>query len=234
MIFMFEERSDSWLTFRKDYISATEVGSLVGVNSYLTANQLMKQKNSTTIDRVDNRHIRDGLISEAATFKALELLGWKLDNLSPKGQVLVFTDEDRKLSSTPDNFRWDIPSVVEVKKTTRENFEKNWMGSCPPLRYLAQVQAQMHTTGFKRGFLACIALEDDIPVSIYDVRYSPEFIYLIDEALVKFRAATSGSRFIIREAVKQQAVDALSRSYDYLGVFRHGTGSELSLEELFK
>jgi hypothetical protein len=234
MIYMFAERSAEWLKFRTGYLSATEIGSLVGVNSYMTANQLKKQKENPNGEPLDNKHIRDGLISEAAVFSALKLLGWSLGKLAPDGFSLVFTDEEHKLSSTPDNFRWDgQPAVVEVKKTTKDNFVKNWMGSTPPLRYLAQVQAQMHTTGMRKGFLCCIALEDNIPLSVYEIQYSEAFMELVIEAAVRFRDPTA-KKLIIKDEIRQQAVDYLERSFQFEGIYRHGSEDVIDLAEIFK
>lgn len=234
---LFAERSDAWLAFRKQHVSATEIGSLLGVNSYLTVNQLIRQKLSPSVDRLDNRHIRDGLAAEAMTFKLLEMQGWALSNLAPAGHSLVFTDHMRGLSSTPDNFRWDgeQPAVVEVKKTTRNNFEKNWMGTTPPLRYLAQVQMQMHTTGMDQGYLCCIALEDNVPLSIYRVFKVPlEDIY--DEMLVKYREALgSGKSLRVPTKIREKAVALLESSWSFIGVYRHpDTEESVKVEDLFQ
>ncbi len=243
MIYMFTERSDEWLDFRKGKVSATEVASLLGLNSYLSMNQLYQQKHSTSRDKLDNPHLRDGRAAESLSFALLSEMGWKLNKLSPEGNVLVFTDEEFGLSSTPDSFRWDgEPAVVEVKKVSKstrdENpliyFEKNWSGGTPPPRYLAQVQMQMHTTGIKLGYLTCVVLEDNIPISIYKVNYSPSFIAMVKEALVRFRAATPGKKLIVKEAIRTQAMEALERSFEFIGVFRHNSSTDIDLTELFK
>ncbi len=232
MIHLFRERSDDWLRFRKQYVSATETASLVGVNSYLSANKLLKEKSSEGFDRLDNRHMRDGRAAEQMTFALLEEAGWHLDKLSPKGYALVFTDENLGLSSTPDNFRWDVPAVVEVKKTSKMNFEKNWMGTSPPLRYLSQVQTQMHTANFTKAFLVCTMMEDDIPISIYEISYSPDYITMLAEGMVKFKEAKGTGKMTINADTKQQATDALHRSYEFKGIFRFGS-EETDLGELF-
>lgn len=228
MIHMFKERSEEWLAFRKKYISATEAPSIVGLNSYLSANQLIAEKSEVGSKKLDNHHMRDGRGAEAMSFVLLEEMGWKLDKLAPKGHTLVFTDDKLGLSSTPDNFRWDIPAVVEVKKVAGYDrfgnkanyFLKNWSGDCPPLRYLTQIQVQMHTTGFDLGYLACTLFEDDAPIAVYKVKYSKEFIDILGEGLNKYRKAVRGKRYLIKDDFKEQAAELLKQSYEFEGVHR--------------
>jgi hypothetical protein len=233
MMYMMPARSEEWLTFRKGYVSATEVASLVGVNSYLSMSKLHKQKNSTSLDKIDNAHMRDGRAAEGASYLILQEMGWKLEPLAPRGEVMVFTDESLKISSTPDIFRWNPPAVVEVKKTTRKNFEANWCGTLPPLRYLAQIQVQMHTTQLHEGYLCCVVFEDDIPISIYKVVYSPKFIELVGEQLTVYRDSSSEAKKLVKGVVKKEATKLLTESFIYDGIYRFG-GREADLEEIFK
>lgn len=221
---MFAERSDEWLTFRKRYISATEAASIVGLNSYMTANQMLHSKRSTNIDKIDNMHLRDGLMMEPAVFKGLSILGWDVKAVAPEGHVLVYTDEENRLSATPDNFRWDIRSLIEVKKTSELNFYKNWMGGLPPLRYLTQTQVQMHTTGFRVAYLVCTHLEDNIPLSVYKVNYSPEFMELLIQKSHAFwkTLASDTKRITVSTEEKEFATGLLKDTYTFEGIFRHG------------
>ena len=223
-MYLFGERSDEWLKFRMNYISATEVASLVGMNSYLSANQLLFAKRSKDIDRLDNEHLRDGLIMEPAVFKGLELLGWDVDTLSPRKRSLVFTDEVLKLSSTPDNFRWDVPALIEAKKTRADSFYSNWAGKCPPLRYIVQTQVQMHTTGMPTCFLVCTYMTDDIPLSVYKITYSKEFIDSVSTLLPAFREALGieNGKIRIPTSVREGIAAILKGTYSFEGIFRHG------------
>lgn len=237
MMYMFTAKSTEWLDFRKERVSATEAASLVGVNSYLTANKLLTQKRSGDNDFIDNEHIWDGYVAEPAIFKMLELMGWDIDGLAPRGHVLVF--EKDGLCSTPDNFRWDVRAVVEAKKTLKHNFEKNWMGTCPPLRYLSQVQVQMHTTGMDKAFLVCTTFEDNIPLAVYEVDYMPPYIELLKESLFEFRKLLhqDKAKLVKTTKEKQFATDLLLGTYTFLGLFRRGKKVDLtetpSVEDIF-
>ncbi len=234
MILCYAERGEAWLKARKGYISATELSSLMGLNSYQTANKLYADKQIAEVEPLDNPFIWDGLRLEPAAIRSVELLGWQVDTLAPKGHVLMFTDEKMGLSSTPDAFRFDIPSVVEAKSTTQEHFENHWQGQTPPLRYVTQVQAQMHTTTMSKGFLICVVARPNIPVSIYEIEYSPEFMAMADEAIKKFKTdpPTKGKRFKIRENFTEEAVFLLEQSVKHLGTFQWGGDRKGPTDEL--
>jgi len=190
----------------------------------MTANQMLTYKRSTNIDRIDNMHLRDGLMMEPAIFKGLELAGWDIRHIAPDGHVVVYTDEDNRLSATPDNFRWDDRALIEVKKTSEANFYKNWMGGLPPLRYLTQVQVQMHTTGFRHTYLVCTHMEDNIPLSIYRVDYSLPFMELLIRKAHAFWEVLNSptKRITVSTEEKEFAANLLREVFTFEGLYRHG------------
>lgn len=239
--YMFKQGSDEWLNFRQKYVTATEISSLLGVNSYQTANKLLERKKSGKVDKVDDHYMRDGRAGEALVFRLLEEKGWDLEPLAPKGHVLVFTDLLDCVSSTPDNFVWTggVPAVIEAKTTTAENFKNHWNGETPPLRYIAQVHAQLHTSHTKEGFLVCATLEPNIPLSIYRItnKNTPEIMNLVYKMLEMYQACwEDGSSLRVPKAVRERAVQLLSESAEFVEVGRHPNTPEhksISLEELF-
>lgn len=221
---MFTARGDEWLTFRKSYISATEASALLGLNSYMSANQLLQSKRGVGLDKLDNQHLRDGLMMEPAIFTGLSLLGWDIQAVAPEGKVLVYVNEETRVSATPDNFRWDKRALIEAKKTTVANFYKNWVGDLPPLRYLTQTQMQMHVTGFKTAYLVCTCLVDNLPLSVYKVDYSKDFMNMVEDEVWKFfKAMDEGvSKIMVRATEREKSAALLKSTYKFEGVYRHG------------
>ncbi len=231
MIHQFTARSKEWLEFRKNYITATEAPSLLGLNDYLSLNQLVRQKNSDNMDSIDNAHMRDGRAAEGAAVILLEEMGWAVSSMAPKGKVLVYTDPKNLFSATPDFYKlYDhhplseclkaITAVIEIKKTTEHGFVKNWVGSTPPLRYLTQVQLQMFTSGIGSGYLCCVMFADDMPISIYEIRPNQEFIDLVTQEAERFRTLKPDKMHRVSSSLREKAIELLLSSYRYVGTFR--------------
>ncbi len=223
MIHQFTARSAEWLEFRKNYITATEAPSLMGLNDYLSLNQLVRQKKTDNLDSIDNAHMRDGRAAEGAAVILLEEMGWDVSSMAPKGQVLVYTDPKELFSATPDFYKLQgdvVESVIEIKKTTEHGFVKNWIGSTPPLRYLTQVQLQMFTSEFKKAYLCCVMFADDMPISIYQIEPNQEFIELVTEEAERFKTLKPDKMHRVPSTLKEKATELLLGSYKYIGTFR--------------
>lgn len=177
MIYKFERVNDKWLALRQKYVTATDLSALFGMNSYMDTDAMIESK--TRKDKLDNKFIRDGKILEPAVVQAIkEDLGWDVGMLL-EGSSVVFTDEEHRLSSTPDAFRWDEPAVIECKTVNEMTFNRHWRHDTPPLRYIMQIHAQMITTGMYKGYLAGITAKPNIPLIVYEVTRHKE----IDKAI---------------------------------------------------
>lgn len=227
-MYLFKSRSPEWLAFRKKYITATELGTLLGVNSYQSPSQLLKEKSTKENESLNNKYIYLGLAAEPMVFQILKMHGWELDVLVPEGKSLVFTDNELGLSSTPDNFRWDgtEPAIVEVKTTSEANFLKNWTGSMPPIRYIAQVYAQMVTTGMRLGYLVCTTATPEIPVSVYRLT-KPEgangkdFEDSVGTLIGNFNIARGMKRFITPKEMTEEASKIFNNMWSFEGILKY-------------
>ena len=175
MIFKFKAGSDAWLQTRQNYIMATEVAPMFGLNPYTSLAEVFRNK--VKPDRLDNKFLRAGKIYESSVIKAIEVdLGWDVGYLDGSGESsFIFASPENHLASTPDAWRWDQPGLVEAKTTSIEKFDRYWRGNEPPLWYLAQVQAQLFTTNMKTGYLVCLGLTPDPPLAIYEVERNDLF-----------------------------------------------------------
>lgn len=239
MINKFKVGSPLWLKFREQFVTATEVASLLGVNSYMTASQLYNSKMNPS--SINNQYLRDGKILEPAVVQALQIdLGMDISAPCEAGYTLIFSDPVNRISSTPDAFYWGPgePAVVECKTTSVENFEKNWRAGNPPLRYLTQILVQMYTVGMQEGYLACIAIRPNIPLAVYKIQYSKDFEKLMFKRVSEFWAAAEiGKTITTTKAVREKATEILKAATTLVGFYEFQNADksfdELDLNNLF-
>lgn len=131
------EKTDeaTWLAERLKVITATEVGSLLGVNKFKSANKVKNDKICPspfiTNDKIiSGNKAEDAIIHYGTYFTKSELA---TDNIFVRHDTL-------SLGATPDGVYKD-GSLVEAKATDMA-YWKYWK-DCPPLYYVAQCHAQM-------------------------------------------------------------------------------------------
>lgn len=186
MILKFKSGSKEWLESRRRFITATEAGTVVGVNPYLSASQMLSKKSKP--DKLNNKFLRAGKIYEPAVINAIKIdLGWDVGYLDGTGESsYIFTDEFSPLAATPDAWRFDEPALVEAKTTGAANFERYWrQGDAPPW-YLSQVQVQMICTNMPKTWLVCMLAQEDPVLSFIEVERSYEFQELVRDLAQKF------------------------------------------------
>lgn len=177
MIYRFGRVNDAWLELRQKHLTATDFASLFDLNNWMDTEALIASK--VHRDRLDNKFLRDGKILEPAVIQAIkEDLGWDVGELA-EGSSLVFTNDEHKISSTPDAFRWDDPAVVECKTVNAMTFNRHWRNGTAPLRYVMQVHIQMLTTSMQKGFLAGITAQPNVPLAMYEITPNKELYEVI-------------------------------------------------------
>lgn len=226
MIYRFESGSPEWLTFRQKYIMATEVAPMFGVNPYTSMAKILREKLETPTPIISH-HLRDGKIYEPAVMQAIrEDLKWDVGYLQLDGcDSFVFNQPRSCIAATPDVWRWDEPAIIELKTTTEENLDKNWLKGIPPIWYLTQVQAQLHAVGGDLAYLVGMDIKKDPKLVVYKVRRSDAFIdrmetlgqeaiELLSTKSDKFRAASRDRVFAETELGKTWEFMSVS-SYMY-------------------
>lgn len=175
----FEAGSPEWLRARLDYVTATEVASLFGLNPWKSANQVYKEK--LFPKSIRNQFTRAGRILEPAVLKAFdEDLGLPVEPAHPYLTVFVGRSE-WGLSATPDGkvFHEDKWKLVEAKTTKPEKFEA-WFDA-PPINYALQCHAQMLCCDMDEAFIGCLATEMPMPFVAWLIQKNE----VINEILIK-------------------------------------------------
>ena len=135
---------EDWLAQRKQFITATEAGALMGVNPYVTPSKLLKQKPLPPEELVSD-YLDRGLENEEEVLKqGAEWLGANL--LESQG---FYANPETRISATPDGLL-DNGTLIEVKCTGAQNLHR-W--EHPPLYYIMQCQVQMYVTGARENYL---------------------------------------------------------------------------------
>lgn len=188
---VFERGSQEWLEFRKDFVTATEISILLGMNKYTSPSKLLKEKLNPTFTA--NVYTRMGKILEPAVANLAEdILGIKIQSNEKDGQDVVYFHEFLKLSATPDGTAQIAEGsyAVELKTTSRKNLE-TWSKSVP-VHYAVQLIQQMILTKADGGFLVIMTPEyPQLPAVIYriDGRVPARIIDQLSNVARRFMAA---------------------------------------------
>ena len=120
---------DQWLDLRKQDVTASVVGALVGLHPYTSRLRLYKEKSGADMGDVKvNVRMRRGLRIERAV-AAMVMEDYPQWSIAPAGVYL--RDPDRRFGATPDFFvnAEDMLGlgVLQTKITTYRAFKQNWM-----------------------------------------------------------------------------------------------------------
>lgn len=226
-----EHDSDAWHFRRANTVGASEIGMALGVSKYgglldliLTKRDLLAGK----IERFDNDAMAAGRDAEATILK---LARRKLDldanhELAP-GELLTFGNA----SATPDAVVIDaagrVVATVEAKlDRARHDWQAvidNGFGGLEAgdtrLLYFWQVQAQLHVTGCKVGYLAVwqvwafylIKIEADADAAAAIVAASDAAMAWVNDSLQRLPAATDADTLAaLARTIKPAADETLT------------------------
>lgn len=151
----FTKGSDEWLQFRKGFVSASDMGALLGLNPYKSRNDLLKEKRGEKIDEVidevvKGRWERGHILQPSVVEMYRRWLSTDIQCHEPDIEE-VFFSKTKQISATPDVFfnNWKCPADVKTAHTSRA---VRWLES-PPLYYIVQVHCQMLCASGKKGRL---------------------------------------------------------------------------------
>ncbi len=240
----FTDQKD-WLKFRKNYVMASELASIMGLNKHQTANQLLLEK-GTTQNKQDPLlaiHSRRGKILEDAVASALRLdLGWDV----VKNGMDIYYDDVLGLAATPDAFKLNKEgvkeAVVELKTSGNTSFNKFWRKKQPYLNYILQTYAQMLTTELDTGYLACMTTTEvdaqsvrkqipsyyssnsvvNISVALFKIKMSEKLTKHITDQVKKFtdhKAATPEKRFSVASSFSDEVTTLIKRQIKFVGLY---------------
>ena len=146
------ETREEWLNFRKEGIGGSEVGTIMGVNSFQTLYQLWQIKKGILPPIEENEAMLRGhqLENSVATIFA-DTTGFEIIE-DTVGDYIVFDDERPYLRVSPDReffFADGTKGVLECKTTRRDVSEDDI-----PLSWYCQLQYQLGMLGYERGAIA--------------------------------------------------------------------------------
>lgn len=136
-----EQGSQDWLNLRKRYITATDIGIIMGSNPYKTPYQLFKQKMDMEDPDQENDRMRLGKeLEPIALERAKE--SWNCDKLMP----CVVINPNYGFMASLDAFSSEDNILVEIK-CGKGAFEALTKEDKIPEYYITQMQWQMYITG---------------------------------------------------------------------------------------
>lgn len=201
---------DEWIQFRSRGLGASEVGTLMGVNSWKSPAELYYQKIGLIPQKVDqNIPMFMGTILEKTVAEIFEY--WDGDDASmlrnyeagtkvrtlyePVGYVVnpeyphLFFSPDRLQIKTK-NLRIrdgrinleNVEAIIEIKTISGWS-SKQWTGGLPPSYYL-QLQTYLMGLGIQKGWL--VALEDGRNLKVHEFERDEEMISMIANVTREF------------------------------------------------
>jgi putative phage-type endonuclease len=217
-----ESAYDEWLNFRMNGLGASEIGTLMGVNSFKSPAELYYQKIGLIPQKVEpNMPMFMGTILEQTIANMYEhydgdeqtmisnyTAGVRVRQLyEPKGYIVndlfphMFFSPDRLVTTKQIRARGEsinlenVDSIAEIK-TISGWHAKQWEGGIPPSYYL-QLQTYMMGLGVPKG--ALVVLKDGRDFSIHE--------YEADEEIISNIISIS-ENFWERVLLGRQALDA--------------------------
>ena len=184
---VFARGSDAWLSRRSHNITATEVASLVGLNPYKSAPELLRQKLGTIRRLPPNPAMRRGHILEKAVGEAvLYDLDWPVGFYEEGDDIIYYEVPSKRISATPDAFVTvdGKQALLECKTVRLESFDK-W-SFAPPFYYLTQLLTQIYVMGTDEGYIAGLGAGDPFPLTVFHMKYSEEAMNLLITQVEKF------------------------------------------------
>lgn len=206
---------EEWLEARKGVITATESTCILGLNKYLSANQMYKNKIGLGERFTGNAYSRVGQLLERTVVDATNIaMPEKEFSLyeTDDGAKTFCIDESNLVGATPDAYASN-GDLLECKTTGRHNYMK-WAFS-PPVNYLAQLATQLTCTNRSIGYLAILCTDlspahfnDELKLSIFkltltDRTYSDTLI----EEVKRFNKTTAAEKMFRVDRKKARRVE---------------------------
>ncbi len=201
-------KNDEWLECKRNYVTATMVPIILGLNKYQTVSKMLQEKDKGI--PLDNAYIHLGILLEDVVIKeSCRLL--KKDFISNDGEKNAknfFYEEALGIGATPDAHT--DTELLECKTTQ----PKNWIQwrYLPPPHYLAQLFFQLICTNRQIGYLSIMSSnvahrrpELQMPISIYKVTREPKLENIIMGELRRYNnTQKAGKTFLSNRKLAEE------------------------------
>lgn len=183
-----------WLSWRKRYIGASEIGALFGVSPYTTPAKLFAIKRGEYIEKFASAIITDdeadlpptdkGLILEAPALAVANLIKpyWRFEH-NPVPGGYYFIDEEHRMASTPDSFIYGPgepgPGTGQIKAPGEKVYRTEWVEDgvpAPPISFVVQTMIDAAFSGCSWGVLIAIVVNYGIKVKMFRINVRADFI----------------------------------------------------------
>ena len=197
-----------WLQLRRQDVTASVVGALLGVHEYQTRYGLFALKRGDVEEDIETTGpMMRGLLLEPVALKLLQIErpDWKIEWNGKPGIIggNYYRDPERRLGATPDCFAIDPKrgrGVIQVKTTIQPTFRKSWFhqdyGSeegessapeaAPPLWVASQAILEGHLTGVEWAAAAVLVVGYGLDIHLFEVPIHTGVINRIREATGEF------------------------------------------------
>lgn len=165
---------DQWLALRKQDVTASVAGALLGVHDFTTPYGLWALKSGAiTEDPEETAAMKRGRLLEpvAAALLAEQQPNWEIT----RGDGYL-RDAAARLGATPDVFAHDPergPGVVQIKSVEAGIFRKKWKNEdgeiTPPLWIVVQGIVEAHLAGAKWAAVAPLVIGFGVDLHVIDI-----------------------------------------------------------------
>lgn len=164
-----------WLSWRKRYVTASNVGALFSCHPYVSALYLYMDKAGVPLPSPTGPVLRRGRILESsvAASVAEDHPEWRLEKCNE-----FFFDDEVRIGGTPDYFIHGDPrglGVLQCKTVAPVVFKRDWTETDPPFWITLQALTECLLTGAAFGAVAGLVVDPfDLQCPIYAVpRHAP-------------------------------------------------------------
>jgi len=184
---------ESWLAMRRQDVTASAVGALLGVHPYITPLQLFLEKTGQALPVEETEAMLRGTLLEpvAAELVRQRHPDWKVTY--PYGEYL--RDPELRIGATPDIGIVDEQGrkgLVQVKSVEASIFRAKWKGEDgeiePPLYAAAQVIVEAYLAGAEIAYVGPLVVGHGLDMPLIEVPIHAGLLGRVKEATAKFWA----------------------------------------------
>ena len=143
---------EEWLKYRKQGITGTDAGAIVGLNPYVSAFKIYQDKVTDEIEDIDNESMRQGRDLEAYVAKRFEeQTGKKVK----RANAIYYNPQHEWMLADFDRLIVGEKAGLECKTVNAYSADK-WKDGKIPLHYQLQVQHYLAVSGYECWYIAAL------------------------------------------------------------------------------
>ena len=193
-----------WLALRKEDVTASVAGALLGVHEYTTAYGLWAQKTGALLDGLvaatvsgdgDTYTVSDLERGRLLEPVVLELIRRAKPTWRVERAVAYYRDPEARLGATPDAFAVDPEragfGVIQVKTVSEHAYRRKWRDPDTrevelPLWIGVQAAVEAHLTGATWAAVAAMVVDHKLTLHMIDIPMQPALIERVRVEAARF------------------------------------------------